>query len=529
MTRGLTIITLLFSLSLAPTFAWAGSEGDCENQMFAYLQAKDPSFSKKYFNLQAKLTLHRMAWAYLTQVTSHDRALDENKRGIESVIDGVLRDLNAQNIENSDDFKKAHQAFIENSFSRKSLKDVVETLRPVLEAQKDDASPYHLELEDLSFLSMIAEVSGGSAFSSKTQYQSSIINPLKLISSAYANKSIDELKGDLAVLDRELKNLQKTMASYEALMQSAAKASQACSATARQCDDCPKTDSVSFSKIRLTDLLKNELKANQYAGIRFGEIWLRTRYSYRDEKQIQGESSGKISEQQTVKPATGSQANSNAELKPPPPSPVKFSMQYDKNFGFKIDPKDPKTLEAYEHAIPEKLRSAKLHADLSSTIKDITTTSDCLVNRAKFDPKSIESVQKRIMAELYQQYPKGYDALADDIQTWSQELRASVTLDSKVQAACAQVLGLEYTPKTRPIIQLISTLSRDELELKQNCQSRISRDDRTALAVLRERKYSPNISDTQWKTLVQKCDARPWTKDLIDRDQYLELFKIKNR
>ena len=200
----------------------------CKSALKKYFA--DPSQSAaiaKYVDLQAQLTLNRLAWAYLKNASF-------NSNGeIASFQETILKILKSIQDNPDPKFQEARKNFSKNRLSRNDLNTLMPYVSEILHHQKDlqgtENEPYLIHNSDLSLLSFMAEneavASNGKhddrmLSSDKTSKKSlSLINFAKLINSSYIVSGTIKNKKDLAAnLQRVGREISRVNAELEKLL-----------------------------------------------------------------------------------------------------------------------------------------------------------------------------------------------------------------------------------------------------------------------------------------------------------------------
>ena len=143
--------------------------------------------ASEFLRLQADLTLHRMAWAYLkAQQSDHDESLQ--------TIEGTILTLLDEKYTSTDrEFIKARELFENQPLSRTALAEIAPFLKNVLfQEYSDESAPFILNASDLKLLHTLSRYEKKTAkngiFESRMLARNSpsgMLNFAKLINSSY--------------------------------------------------------------------------------------------------------------------------------------------------------------------------------------------------------------------------------------------------------------------------------------------------------------------------------------------------------
>ncbi len=266
--------------------------------------ALSPEVMQAFLKIQGELTLHRLAWAFVTNAKKDDGKVTEKK--LESTILRLLQekyDSNTGSAEYNEQLKKAREDFDNKQLSRKSLGNVAPYLVDIVAAQKnEDGSnlPYLLDNSDVKMLALLGEKEESALFTKKEEkYKaSSILNFAKIINSSYfrhgPNKGLAEgmETNKLApqeVIDDNIRHLEKRMELLQGqLNEQIAKmpTPSQCSAEAlgeAYCPECAGTEGYTIDKLiqfsdKIRDKVYEGVKSNNaeevYKNLQEGDFWL---------------------------------------------------------------------------------------------------------------------------------------------------------------------------------------------------------------------------------------------------------------
>lgn len=279
--RWLVIATLV----LVPSHAYSASDA-CLEGLRAHFEKTDPQSAKTFFNLQAKLTLHRLAWAYLDAQEKKNLAPGQKLSRVEDSIAETMLDIATQS--QSPEFSAARDRFLAAPLSRVGLAEATQSIRQIVQAQSTDVRrPYTLHVEDIKMISLLSELEGQSAdpkaslFVQNPRSNRSVLNLLKIINSAYTGSTHASIAREKATVDREIDRLTKLQEAWGERLTQALKQVPQCSEV-KVCSDCVdgSSDSSENAVQILIQALSQGLRDNQFLGVKYGDVWLRTSKSY---------------------------------------------------------------------------------------------------------------------------------------------------------------------------------------------------------------------------------------------------------
>lgn len=343
----------------------------CNQALLSYIKEKNPEFIEKFFQLQTKLTLHRLAWAYLHKVGEKESLYDQSKFEVENVIRDTLTQLEGSEKE------EWLNAFMKHPYSRKSLSDLFEKLKPVLEEQNKLEEKNHkfaIHSEDISMISLLSEGAPGSSFTHKTNHvkASNIVNLLKLVRSAYLGKSIEQLKSEKEGVEIQLKKLSEENDENTQFLMSLQKNLAECKSESESCTDC--------NQNRFIELFKDSLIESQFKGVRYGEIWLRTRYKAISERELSDRLAPEKSGTEKIKPSV----SKSPKMINKPSQSLEEQLNRDKikinAFILKVDPLlGYKNKEEFQKNISvEKRKKDVLDFEkIQKLVKDLNDSQSC--------------------------------------------------------------------------------------------------------------------------------------------------------
>lgn len=278
------ILLLVVTLTVSVSHSSSAEEKECLEAIRTELTKENPNASKEFFNLQSRLTLHRLAWAHLSRVSKLGIQTGSNEiPRLENEIKKVLEKISKKT--SDPNFLSAKENFTRSPLSRKTLSDALESLSLVLKDQsnaKPEELDYLLHLEDLKTISILGELEDltqakSSQFTKSHASATSILHLTKIINSAYQTKSVDDLEREKKVVSAEIKRLEKQQSKWVEKLAQVFEKEPSCS-NVQVCPDCSKTDEKqkSLSLELILKALHEDLKKNDYQGVRYGEVWLRT-------------------------------------------------------------------------------------------------------------------------------------------------------------------------------------------------------------------------------------------------------------
>jgi hypothetical protein len=282
----------------------------CDAEVAQYLGKENPNFTKKYFQLRAKLSLHRLSWLHLKKLEK-DGVKNPERQKVESSILELLKEHD-ESVKNDPEFKKSAEAFAARPLSRKTLSNVLgpltEAMRSAGAASMTEAdAPFWLGVEDLKMIQVLSELEDikdvkSSRLTNSRTAATGMLNLIKIINSSYNSGNVADVSNQISRVQRAIDQIQKELAELEkTLFEKIAGKSDACKAlsliegSTTICTNCDKSPPEYELKIGLKSILEKalneQLKQNNYDGIRYNDVWLHTEKNSRSKPKKQGGSS----------------------------------------------------------------------------------------------------------------------------------------------------------------------------------------------------------------------------------------------
>ncbi len=249
----------------------------------------------KYLQIQSKLTMHRLAWAYLEKMEDDTKPIEENIKILVNKMDAE----NIQDIEGRTDFETAKKQFNKAPMSRRALADIVPYMKDILVDQSanvtEENKMYQIHEADIKMLDILSERErenqnfNGRQFSNR-EHDNSVLNILFIINASYS--SGEKLKGankqkHIDILAWQIKKLEDELTDTLNSMGTPLQCSDEAMGTLC-CSELTLKGQERFNELmkncsEMTDALneginKRSINEDKYNRVRYGDIWLHTAF-----------------------------------------------------------------------------------------------------------------------------------------------------------------------------------------------------------------------------------------------------------
>ena len=276
---------LLLSLFLLPFHTFAKVSDECESALKSLFAEKiSKSQASDFLKVQADITLHRMAWAYLKAQKS-----DQTDK-LENVEKTILTLLDEKYTSTDPKFQKARDLFEAQPLSRTALAEIGPHLKEVLSKEfGKESQAFILNASDLKLLHAVSKFEKKSAvygkYDSRMMARKSpqgMLNFAKLINSSYKTYSStteDALNVELKLqgLEKIINLLQKRINDFIKVLEipTQCKENDLCEENGTLAEIFQKNEEIQniFWESLAEELESDDILLNN---LTYGEIWVRT-------------------------------------------------------------------------------------------------------------------------------------------------------------------------------------------------------------------------------------------------------------